>query len=115
LENTDLFYGRLLGLERTEPKVLPREIAEALFGVDTDVTMVYYQNEHMQFELFIHPGLKAFNGASGNVSHNCIQVEDKDGFLEKCEESGCDVIRVPKGESVLTFVKDLDGNLFEIK
>ena len=104
-----------MGLERTEPKTLPRETAEALFGVETDLTMVYYQDENSQFELFIHPHLKSFNGARGNVSHDCIQVEDKDGFVEKCEEAGCDVMRVPKGDKVLTFVRDLDGNLFEVQ
>ena len=115
IENADLFYGRLLGLERTEPKVLPREIAGALFGVETDLTMVYYQNENSQFELFVHPDLKSFNGATGNVSHDCIQVEDTDDFVAQCEKSGCQVLQVPKGDKVLTFVKDLDGNLFEVK
>jgi catechol 2,3-dioxygenase-like lactoylglutathione lyase family enzyme len=115
MENTDLFYGLLLGLERTEPKILPRETAEALFGVETDLTMVYYQDEHSQFELFIHPDLKCFNGARGNVGHDCIAVEDKDGFVAECERSGCQVLRVPKGDKVLSFVKDLDGNLFEVK
>jgi catechol 2,3-dioxygenase-like lactoylglutathione lyase family enzyme len=115
MEKTDLFYGRLLGLERTEPRTLPRETAEALFGVETDLFMVYYQDENNQFEIFIHPDLKSFNGAKGNVSHDCIQIEDKETFLEQCERFGCEVIRVPKGEKVLTFVKDLDGNLFEIK
>ena len=115
IENTDLFYGQLLGLERTEPKTLPRKTAEALFGVETDLTMVYYQDENSQFELFVHPDLKSFNGARGNVSHHCIQVEDKDVFVEECEKSGCRVSQVPKGDKVLTFVKDLDGNLFEVK
>jgi catechol 2,3-dioxygenase-like lactoylglutathione lyase family enzyme len=115
IENSDLFYGQLLGLERTEPKTLPRETAEALFGVETDLTMVYYQDENSQFELFVHPDLKSFNGTRGNVSHDCIEVEDKEVFVEECEKSGCQVLQVPKGGKVLTFVKDLDGNLFEVK
>ncbi len=115
IENTDLFYGRLLGLERTEPKTLPRETAEALFGVETGLTMVYYQDETSQFELFVHPDLKSFNGARGKVSHDCIQVEDKDDFVEECEKSGCEVLHVPKSDKALTFVRDLDGNLFEVK
>jgi catechol 2,3-dioxygenase-like lactoylglutathione lyase family enzyme len=115
MEHTDLFYGKLLGLERTEPRILPRRTAEALFGVETDLTMVYYQNEHSQFELFVHPNLETFNGARGNVRHDCIQVDDKDGFVEKCEKSGCEVLQVPKGDKVLTFVRDLDGNLFEVR
>jgi catechol 2,3-dioxygenase-like lactoylglutathione lyase family enzyme len=115
IEHTDLFYGQLLGLEKTEPRILPRETAEALFGVETDLTMVYYQNEHSQFELFVHPDLECSNGARGNVSHHCIQVEDKEGFVEECETSGCQVLQVPKGDKVLTFVRDLDGNLFEVR
>ena len=115
IAHTDLFYGRLLGLERTEPRTLPRETAEALFGVETDLTMVYYQDANSQFELFVHPDLASFNGARGNVSHDCIQIEDKEAFVEECEKSGCQVLQLPKGNKVLTFVKDLDGNLFEVK
>ena len=115
IEHTDLFYGQLLGLQRTEPRILPRETAEALFGVETDLTMMDYQNETSQFELFVHPELESFNGARGNVSHECIQVENKEGFVEECEKSGCQVLRVPKGDKILTFVKDLDGNLFEVR
>ncbi len=80
-----------------------------------DLTMVYYQGESSQFELFIHPELKSFNVDRGNVSHDCIQVADKDGFVEECKKSGCQVLQVPKGDKVLTLVKDLDGNLFEVK
>jgi hypothetical protein len=115
IEHTDLFYGRLLGLERTEPKTLPRGIAQEIFGVETDLVMVYYQDEDNQFELFIHPDLKSFNGARGNVCHDCIQVRDKESFLANCAEYGCEVKKIPKGDKVLIFVKDLDGNLFEIK
>lgn len=115
IEHADLFYGQLLGLERTEPRILPRETAEALFGVQTELTMVYYQNEHSQFELLVHPDLESFNGARGNVSHDCIQVADKEDFVEECEKSGCQVLQVPKGDKVLTFVRDLDGNLFEVR
>jgi hypothetical protein len=35
--------------------------------------------------------------------------------LRKCEKVQVEIIRVPKGESLITFIKDADGNLFEIK
>ena len=45
----------------------------------------------------------------------CRMIEDCDGFLARCEGHDVEIIRVPKGTSVLTFIRDYDGNLYEIK
>ena len=42
-------------------------------------------------------------------------VENLPEFLRKCEQRQFGVVRAPKGASLITFVKDADGNLFEIK
>ena len=35
--------------------------------------------------------------------------------MKRCKAADVAVNRVPKGDRLLTFVKDYDGNLFEIK
>ena len=51
--NADLFYGRLLGLIRSEPRSVPRELALTLFGLDQELTAIYYTSDDMQFEVFV--------------------------------------------------------------
>ena len=47
--------------------------------------------------------------------HVCFKVESLEEFLEKCRRSNVEIIRVPKGDYLVTFIKDFDGNLFELK
>ncbi len=111
-ENADAFYGRLLGLAKSAPKTLPRALSQAIFHVDCDLTVVNYIGGELHAEIFIasQPGPQA-----GRIAHVCLEVGDLCAFLQGCRDLGAKVIQVPKGDSLLTFACDLDGNLFEIK
>jgi extradiol dioxygenase family protein len=41
VENADLFYGGLLGLIKSEPRSVPRELALTLFGLDQELTAIW--------------------------------------------------------------------------
>ena len=45
----------------------------------------------------------------------CSYQKDKKSFIEKCRAGGCEINLVPRGDYFLTFIRDFDGNLFEIK
>jgi len=109
-ERADGFYVGLLGLRKAEPKVLPAAIGRALFGIDREMTVINYTGAAAHFEVFICPAAPA-----GRVEHACIAVENLPEFLRRCESAQVETIRVPKGESLITFTKDADGNLFEVK
>ena len=49
------------------------------------------------------------------ASNYCLEVADLESFLEKCRSLKVDVARIPKGDKILTFIRDFDGNLFELK
>ena len=66
----------------------------------------------LQFEVFIDPNREPSNDP---IVHACLMIEDRDAFLARCEDHDLEIIRVPKGTSVLTFIRDYDGNLYEIK
>ena len=51
---------------------------------------------------------------SGNLLR-AREVKDREEFIRRCEAMHLEVNRIPKGDTLLTFVKDYDGNLFEIK
>jgi len=111
-ERANEFYVDLLGLKRAEPKILPAEICRAVFGIDRQLTVVNYEGESAHFEVFI---CGAAPTPARPIEHACIGVENLSAFLRKCDRYNVEVIRVPKGESLITFIKDADGNLFEIK
>lgn len=108
----DRFFINVLGLAKSEPRILPRQIVEGIFGLAADLTMINYTGRGIRFEVFIDPNRQRSNDL---IVHACLTVEDRDAFLSRCEDHDLNVIRVPKGETLLTFVRDYDGNLYEIK
>ncbi len=113
VENADRFYEDLLGLERQAPKMLAGTVSKQIFELrqNTEFPIINYMNNNMHFEIFID------NTCSINkeqVSHICIDVGDLTPFLEKCRTRGVTVRQIPKGDKIVTFIRDFDGNLFEI-
>ncbi len=111
-DNADKFYRDLLGLNKSEPKILPSDLSKAIFNLDAELKMINYMDEHIHFEIFI---TDQFGTSQRPIEHLCLEVDDLDGFIEKCRSMQVEVARIPKGEKTLTFIKDFDGNLFEIK
>ena len=111
-DRADVFYVDLLGLKKAEPKILAAEISRAIFGIAHELTVINYTGEGAHFEVFVCPAAPA---PVRRIEHACIAVENLPELLRRCETSQVEIIRVPRGESLITFVKDADGNLFEIK
>ena len=111
-ENADTFYADLLGLTKSDPKALPIELSKAIFNVDSELVMINYQDDNTHFEIFITGESR---GNSRQIAHVCIEVDSLEVFLEKCRRLTVDIARIPKGDKTLTFIRDFDGNLFEIK
>lgn len=110
--HADRFFVDVLGLTKSQPKTLPGRLSESIFGVAADLVMINYTGPSLRFEVFIDPNRKRSNDP---IIHACLTVEDRDAFLKRCEDHAIEVIRVPKGDALLTFVRDDDGNLYEIK
>ena len=111
-DTADGFYVDLLGLKKAEPKILAAKICRVLFGFDGELTVINYIGAAAHFEVFVCPAAPA---PVRRIDHACIAVEKLPEFLRRCETLQVEIIRVPKGESLITFIKDADGNLFEIK
>jgi catechol 2,3-dioxygenase-like lactoylglutathione lyase family enzyme len=110
--NSDRFFRNLLGLEKSEPKILPESLAKAIFNIEAEPLMINYRSQQVHFEIFI-----AGDSKSGvkQIAHVCLEVDDLETFLKKCRDLDVKVSRIPKEDRTLTFIRDYDGNLFEIK
>jgi len=110
-ENADRFYAGLLGLEKKSPKILPAAVSRAIFDVDSEMVIIKYESKPLVFEILI----AGQEGAAANrIAHVCMAVDDLESFLVKCRAMDVTIVQVPKGDKIITFVSDHDGNRFEI-
>ena len=110
-EKSDKFYQDLLGLQKSEPKTIPPALSHALFDINSELKIINYQDENLHFEIFFSD---QNSGGAQRIDHVCLAVDHLEAFLEECRRLQVKIVQVPKGDKLLTFVSDDDGNLFEI-
>jgi catechol 2,3-dioxygenase-like lactoylglutathione lyase family enzyme len=111
-ETADRFYEKLLGLKKWEPRTVPAALSGPLLGIPSDLTVLNYVGDEVHIEVFV---LRGAGPVDRSPAHICLEVEDLDGFLERCRAMGIPVSRAPRGDRWITFIQDYDGNRFEIK
>ena len=111
-ESADRFYEKFLGMKKLDWKTVPASLAGAFFGIPSDLAVLNYVRDDVNFEVFLHEGERP---AAAHPAHICLEVEDLEAFLERARAMGVPVIRAPKGDRWITFIRDFDGNLFEVK
>jgi len=112
---SDRFFQDVLGLARTRTKTVPPELCATLFGREREHQLLYYGNEHLQFEVFVSD--RADFGET-HLGHVCLEVGDAAetaALLARCAAAGIEVRKAVRAESSVIFIADEDGNLFEIK
>ena len=111
-DEADRFFGDVLGFEKTRRSELSAELAGRLFGVDGGCEIVYYGGGDVELEVFLTrpPG-----AAASRIGHLCLEVASRTDLLARCAEMGVAVREARKGDSLIVFIEDGDGNLFEIK
>ncbi len=111
-DKADKFYQDLLGLSKSEPKTLPSDLSKAIFNLEAELQIINYMDEKLHFEVFI---TSLIDNKSRQISHQCLEVDALSDFIAKCRTLNVEISQIPKGDKTLTFIKDFDGNLFEIK
>ena len=111
-ENSDHFFVDLLGLNKARVKEIPAELSGRLFGLEKPFRLVDYDGADFKFEVFIDPDGPP---PAPETDHVCLAVEDRASFLEKARAMGFEVREAAKAASTVVFIRDLDGNQYEIK
>jgi catechol 2,3-dioxygenase-like lactoylglutathione lyase family enzyme len=111
-EKADRFFIGILGLEKSIPKTLDKNLAQAIFGINNELSIIHYQSETVHYEILVYQDYKA---PDKQIAHSCIQVTNLRSFVNKCRDAGVKVVEIPKDSVVITFISDYDGNLFEVK
>ncbi len=111
-EKSDRFYKDVLDLEKLQSKVISSDLSKKVFDLDNEYQVIDYGNESIKFEIFIS---EKSDFAEKRLSHVCHNIKNMNLFLKKCAENQVDISKIPKGDNILVFIKDYDGNMFEIK
>jgi len=111
-ETADRFYEGILGLKKVKSFLLKSELTEQIFGTARECQVIHYLGDTLAFEVFLDTSPRR---ETHPFMHVCLEVDDRETFLAMCQSKGVVVNRVQKGDSLLAFIADYDGNLFEIK
>ena len=111
-ENSDKFYEKLLGLAKINSKILPRELSRQIFDLDSELQIINYADANLHFEIFINSKESI---DVKRIEHVCLEIEDMETFLRRCRAMEAEILQIPKGDKLLVFIKDFDGNLFELQ
>lgn len=111
-QSADDFYKDVIGLRKIKSFVLSNDLALQIFGTDREYLILVYGNDQFTAEVFIDDSSPE---RDTSLEHVCLEVKEREEFVKRCEAMHLEVNRIPKGDTLLTFVKDYDGNLFEIK
>jgi catechol 2,3-dioxygenase-like lactoylglutathione lyase family enzyme len=111
-QRADDFYEGVLGLRKIKSFLLSRELARQIFEIEGECQVLVYGDSLFTVEVFLATPAP---GRETSFEHICVEVKNIEKFVNRCEAMQVEVNRVPKGDRFLTFVKDYDGNLFEIK
>jgi hypothetical protein len=109
-KQADMFFSKILGLQLKKTFTISKDLTFEIFGIKEEILIVVYENENACFEIFI-----TNKKNESNFEHTCIQINNKEEFIERCKKYGIKPSFVKKGEKTLLFIKDFAGNLFEIK
>lgn len=110
--NAERFYSDVLGLKKIKSSKLEASLAEKIFGVPINCQYVLYGGDNFAVEVFVVSG---GDRNDRKLEHICLEVEDREEFVARCRSNEVDINRIEKGHTELVFIKDFDGNLFEIK
>lgn len=108
--NANLFFKNILGLEFNKKICISETLSEIIFGIKQPVEILVYENNKVRFEIFINKRI-----LENSYNHICLYIENKDEFLNRCNEFKVEIIKTRKNGKNLLFIKDFSGNLFEIK
>ncbi len=106
------FYKDFLGFKITKESIVSQELSEQLFAVSRDIKLLVFEKEGIKIEVFICPDCKQ---SYPDFRHIGLMLDDFSEIVKKAPQAGIELIIGKTTEKTVHFIKDLSGNLIEIK
>jgi hypothetical protein len=112
IHETDLqdFYTAILGGKLSYQFHLEEKDVFRIFNIHQSVDVYYMMLGQLEFELFIHPG-----GDCRTFNHTCLVTEKARDIYELAKKNNFWTHLRKSNSNETYFLKDKNGNLFEIK
>lgn len=111
------FYKEKFGFKNEPAQILPESVVRPIFGISCECEMFRLTLDGAVLEIF-QPAARDLlveGKTPAGCNHWALVVEDKVKFCAQLEEKGASVIKVNRGEHIVYFVADPDGNKIEIR
>jgi len=89
------------------------ELAEQLFNYSHEIKMMVFENDGVKVEVFICSDCN--KQPSPDFRHVGLFVDDMNLFLERASRAGVEHIVGNTKDKTVHFIKDLYGNMIEVK
>lgn len=111
------FYVEMLGFEMKEASILPKSIAETVFGVASDCRFLKLSRHEFVLEIFepLSPDAIEIKPDGTGINHWGYCVKNRTAFMGKLRKEGFEITVVNRNEHYVYFLKDPDGNRIEIR
>lgn len=104
------FYIDILGGEIVNQFVLNKEVTKEIFNIHQAVRVYCLSLKNIEFELFVHEYLNR-----NTLRHTCIEIEDASNIFNLAYKKNYWAHMRKSGKKNTYFIKDKNGNLFELK
>lgn len=111
-KNAYVFYHDILGFEYLYEFHATKRVVEDIFVLNEPMNIIVFGNEGTKIEVFIND-IRSL--AQHPINHICFDVENVEDVMEKVEKMNLPRRIIKRNEHNIIFIKDFDGNLFEIK
>ncbi len=109
-EEIENFYREILGFKLLRTFPITGELSRQIFQIDEGTQATLMNRGDVTVELFL-----CTENRPGGYAHLCIDVENREEIVRKCLLKGYPVFRKKRDKGDLIFIRDLSGNIFELK
>ncbi|MBT3261611.1 VOC family protein [bacterium] len=105
------FYQNILGMKESKSFILNKNLAKNIFNIAKEIPVLLCQKDELYLELAINP----VKNEKQRFFHLCISVNNREALLKKAKENNYEAIHIKRDSPDLIFIKDKNGNCFELK
>jgi catechol 2,3-dioxygenase-like lactoylglutathione lyase family enzyme len=105
-------FEEVLGLRPAYSFLIEKDFMERMFEAHNSCEAVVYQAGDTKIEVFIRPEMEEIGR---RTSHLCLLLPDREKVLKSAGDRGLTILHHPRDGRPLYYIRDHDGNLYEIK